>query len=153
SNAEATTDTIHAFGGSTPVDLAKLTGLGPSALIEPCFILGNFSYYFGIDRTMDASTQRQWNLVDTVNYSLGRHQLKFGADYRRLTPFAVPHNPNLVYAFLDENSVLNNSGLVQSGSNAPGYPLVQHFSLLAQDECEVSRSLSLSLWCMRVERN
>jgi len=145
SNAEATTDAIHAFGGSTPVDLAKLTGLGPSALIDPIFSLGNGSYFFGIDRTVDASTQRQWNLVDTVNYSLGRHQLKFGADYRRLTPFAVPHNPNLLYAFLDENSVLNNSGLVLSSSNAPGYPLIQNFSLFAQDEWKVSPRLSLSL--------
>ena len=41
-------------------------------------------------QSQETSIQRQWNLVDTVSYSLGRHQLKFGVDYRRLTPFAVP---------------------------------------------------------------
>src|SRR4029077_20508352 len=34
--------------------------------------------------------QHQVNLVDTVSVIEGRHQMKFGADYRRLAPSSSP---------------------------------------------------------------
>jgi hypothetical protein len=36
-----------------------------------------------------ANQQRQWNLVQTVSWLLAAHDLKFGIDYRRLSPVAT----------------------------------------------------------------
>ena len=44
---------------------------------------GNTSFSTGKDAT---NFQRQVNLIDNVAISAGSHQLKFGVDYRRLTP-------------------------------------------------------------------
>jgi hypothetical protein len=149
SNANTSSDTIHAFGGSTAVDFAKLAGFGPTGFVNPFFILGGGAYFLSIDQTNDAGTQRQWNLVDTVSYSVGRHQFKFGADYRRLTPLAVPHNPEVFYEFCcDQTAVQSNPPTTTDtlvGALAPGYPLTQNFSLFAEDEWKVTSRLNLSL--------
>ena len=151
SSSEAATHiAIGAFDGSVPVDLAKLTGLGPSATVEPFFCGANESFVaFGCTgylQGLTSSTQRQWNLVDTVSYSVGRHQLKFGADYRRLTPFAVPTNPNVSYTYSSLSSIENNNpDFVSVGVDAPAYPLSKNFSAFAQDEWRLSARLSLSM--------
>ncbi|HEY0378979.1 MAG TPA: carboxypeptidase regulatory-like domain-containing protein [Pyrinomonadaceae bacterium] len=44
---------------------------------------GNSSFFVGRDA---ANYQRQLNLVDNLSIFTGSHQLKFGVDYRRLTP-------------------------------------------------------------------
>ncbi len=36
--------------------------------------------------TFSANTQKQFNLVDTLSWNVGRHSFKFGFDYRRLAP-------------------------------------------------------------------
>src|SRR5277367_754809 len=44
-------------------------------------------YGMGVQQgTEFANVQRQLNFVDTFNWSAGAHQLKFGMDYRRLSP-------------------------------------------------------------------
>ncbi len=145
SNVVTSLQVVDALGGSTPVDLAQLSGLGAGSSVgvflcyDGCFEVGSFR---------QSGAQRQWNLVDTVSLSLGRHQFKFGADYRRLAPFAIPYNPNFNYFFLSESAVEQNGGnneVAQAQAQAPAYPLYTNFSAFAQDQWKVLPRLSLSL--------
>lgn len=51
------------------------------------FGLGSFS-----QGSVAKNLQRQINLIDNFSYTVNSHALKFGVDYRRLTPYARPVN-------------------------------------------------------------
>ena len=144
SSNEATSSSLIApFGGNTPANLAKLTGLGPQSYPILFFILGGKSV--GIYQREDSVVQRQWNFVDTASLSLGAHQFRFGVDYRRLAPFLVQPNPQSFYLYFSENAIeVNNSGLRIISANASIYPLYKNFSAFAQDEWKLSRRVTLS---------
>jgi Carboxypeptidase regulatory-like domain/TonB dependent receptor len=133
---------IKAFGGSTPVDMAAYLGLASTSFPQIILLLGNQQIF--LDQGLGKNQQRQWNLVDTVSYSAGAHQFKFGADYRRLTPLVVPTSA-LQYLFFSEPSV--ESGAYDFGNAlnaATAYPLYTNFSAFAQDDWKVSNRLTLS---------
>jgi hypothetical protein len=145
SNGVTDNTVINALGGSTPVNLAQLIGLGAgsSPMIYLCW-----NGCFAIQQERQLSAQRQWNLVDTVSLSLGRHQLKFGIDYRRLAPFDTPSDPYMIYLYgsiAGEGDVVTNSALTDFYVTAPAYPLYTNFSAFVQDDWKVSQRLSLSL--------
>jgi len=150
SNEAAQSDTIDAFGGSTPVDLAQVLGLNPGSW--PIVSLQYHGYSPTFFQDHNSGAQTQLNLVDTVVLSLGRHQFRVGGDYRRLAPFAVPTTPLLEYFYISESSVETNSAFTFPKAFAPAHPLYQNFSLFAQDEWKVAQRLSLSLG-MRWEVN
>lgn len=150
SNNVADSQVINSFGGNTPVDLAQLSGLGPSAQISALLFLGPNDA--GIEQTQLSGVQRQWNLVDSVGFAVGRHQLKFGLDYRRLTPTAINFNPSANYLYFGMSSVQTNSALAIAQSYAPAFPLYTNFSAFAQDEWSVTPRLGVSLG-MRWEVN
>src|SRR5260370_1291680 len=85
------TTSPNSFGGSTPVDLRQLTGLGPGSETDIFLFYGN--YFIQLFQSEPRGAQRQWNFVDTLSLSSGRHQFKFGVDYRRLAPFVTPPTP------------------------------------------------------------
>jgi hypothetical protein len=143
SNSTTQNQVIDELGGSTPVNLAQLTGLGAGAAPQAFLAYGGYS--IALNQQRQSGTQRQWNLVDTVNLSRGHHQFKFGVDFRRLTPFAIPSNPLLVYFYLSESAVQTNSPFTFPVATAPAYPLYKNFSAFVQDEWRVSPRLSLSM--------
>ena len=134
---------INSFGGNTPVDLLQLTGLGSAA--QPGVLLVYGGYTLAIGPTRVSAVQRQWNFVDTASFSSGRHRLKCGVDFRRLSPIATP--PNLIqsYLYLSENSVQTNDASVETIAVAPAYPLYKNFSAFAQDEWRLSQRVTLSM--------
>ena len=134
---------IDAFGGSTPADLQQLIGLGPGS--GPTVGLLYSGYVVGTTLFNQSGAQRQWNLIDTLSASLGRHQFIFGVDYRRLAPFAIPPNPEVDYFYFSESSVESNSPFTFSIAEATAYPLYKNFSAFAQDDWKVLQRLSLSL--------
>jgi Carboxypeptidase regulatory-like domain/TonB dependent receptor len=142
SNVTAFRSFFDAFAGSTPIDLLSTTGLSSAASVE----IG-LCYDFCIQPSQGQSSgaQRQWNLVDTLSYSIGRHQFKFGADYRRLAPFGIQASPFVDYFYFDSSGVTNNSASSIGQVNGPAYPLYKNFSVFAQDEWKVSPRLTLSL--------
>jgi hypothetical protein len=71
--------------------------------------------------------------------------LKFGADYRRLTPVATPFDPLSEYLYLSEANVEANSAFAFAESIATAYPLYRNFSVFAQDDWKVTSKLNLSL--------
>ena len=145
SNETTSNQVVDAFGGNTPVNLAQLAGLGfgSSELFFLCY--GNEGFCTALAQGPNAGTQKQWNFVDTISYSIGSHQLKFGGDYRRLAPFAVLTTPFVQYLYVFPGSVQSNSPFGLGQAFAPAYPLYRNFSAFAQDEWKVSQRLTLSM--------
>ena len=143
SNEVASRTVIDALGGSTPVDLVQLVGLpaGSAVSVYLCY-----DGCFPLQQSQAFTAQRQWNLVDTLSVSLGRHQLKFGVDYRRLAPSAAQPSPIVQYLYTSQADVQTNSlSSAFLDAHAPIYPLYANFSAFAQDEWRMSQRLSLSL--------
>jgi len=145
SNVVSDNTSVDGFGGSTPVNLSQLAGLGTGS--DPSVLLvfpGNNNV--ALSQALQPGAQRQWNLIDTVSLSLGRHQFKFGADYRRLTPFAANATPQVGYDYYSASEVTANTpGFTYVDPWAPGHPLYLNFSAFAQDQWRVSERLNLSL--------
>jgi len=144
SNGATESHATTAFGGSIPVNLRQLTGQRSRSEIQ--FDVNYNGYDAELLEAKEPVAQRQWNLVDTVNLSLGRHQFKFGLDYRRLAPFAIVSTPFVGYFFLSQSDIqTNDSPFIFPESFAPAYPLYMNFSAFAQDDWKVSQRFSLSL--------
>jgi len=143
SNQVTSGTVVDTFGGSTPVNLRQLTGLGANSHSEVTLLYGG--YDIGLFQENPSGAQRQWNLVDTISLTWGRHQVKFGFDYRRLAPFAVPPNPVVPYFYISQSGVEVNSAFTAGEAYAPVHPLYMNISAFAQDALKVSQRLSLSL--------
>jgi len=142
SNDATSRNVIDAFGGSTPIDLAAVSGLIEGSEADAIFLYSGYLLY--LDQQQSSGSQHQWNLIDTVSFSTGRHQFKFGVDFRRLTPTAVQANPAAIYYFLSQSQVETNSPFINTGAFAPFYPLYRNFSAFAQDEWRMSQRLTVS---------
>jgi hypothetical protein len=97
--------------------------------------------------------QRQINLVDTFSVATGKHQLKFGIDYRRLLPRYGPP----VYT---QGSVFRGATALETGkastvilnAREEAEPLFTNFSAFWQDAWRAGRRLTLT-YGMRWEVN
>jgi hypothetical protein len=142
SNETTLSYAIDNFGGAQPVNLAQR---GYQVILD--LVLGtSFTHVPGINQSNSDNSQRQWNFVDALSFSRGHHQLKFGIDYRRLTPVLSAYHSTEVYYYLSPSSIQTNSvseGLAQSA--VPAYPLYTNFSAFGQDEWRLSSRLILSL--------
>ena len=78
------------------MNLVELSGLGQGSAATVFLLYGG--YDISLIQSPASAVQKQWNFVDTVDLSWGRQHLKFGIDYRRLTPVATP--PGLAQAYL-----------------------------------------------------
>ena len=66
---------------------------------------------FGPEGNSPQSTiQNTYQLLENLSYTAGRHQLKFGVDYRRLLPLSLPQN-GLLYGPGSINNVIKKEGL------------------------------------------
>jgi hypothetical protein len=135
---------IGTFGGSTPVDLRQSVGFGSGS----CVVFGLTIVAPGslLRQCPLSGAQRQWNLVEALTLSLGDHQFKFGADYRRLAPFSASGTPQAAYYYSAESQIISNSPAeTVVATQDPGYPLYKNFSAFMRDDWRVSQRLSLSL--------
>lgn len=80
---------MDGFGGAVPVPDSSLFPIGysPAASLFELFILGAGEFARG-KQAIDE--QRQINLIDNLSVARRSHQLKFGVDYRWLSPFSSP---------------------------------------------------------------
>ncbi len=142
----------ESFGGSTPTDLSALI---PSQYMTPTsqgnFVL-NFAGRTGVGTPQvnliqgAVFDQRQFNIINNTSYAAGDHQLKFGVDYRRLTPILALNEYVLQVLFTNQAQVLNNAaatGNVVTQTRAD--PIYQNFSAYVQDAWKVSPRLTLNL--------
>ncbi len=139
---------IQSFGGGEAVNLAQLQGINAAA--NPGYNV-TVALEFGpvpplLTQGTQSGEQRQWNLVDTLSLSIGTHQLKFGIDYRRLSPIQRPYSPYPAYYYYSDASVQANSVDVGVGqSQAVAYPVYINFSTFAQDDWRLTPRLNLSM--------
>ena len=80
---------LDGFGGAVPVPDSSLfpPGYLPATSLFELFILGAGEFARG---KQAVDEQRQINLIDNLSVVKGSHQLKFGLDYRWLSPFSSP---------------------------------------------------------------
>lgn len=144
------------FGGATAPTLSQLIPpsegitVDPSAIGYELNVIGLGIADFG---RVSANIQRQLNSVDNFSVVAGKHALKFGVDYRRLTPLSRP--PDYIQLpvfcgvascpFLPTTYLLSQTALeavVVSDQNVP--ILFNNYSLYAQDTWAVTPRLTLT---------
>jgi hypothetical protein len=142
------------FGGAAP--------LPDSALFPPGFSSANSYFGFeisGVGELIQGVTstdeQRQFNVVDNLSVSVGSHQMKFGGDYRWLSPFT---NSGSYEQFVEFKGVsacpaqpcTEMSGYALSGtalvagvfSRQPNALLAHNYSFYGQDTWKITPRLT-----------
>jgi Carboxypeptidase regulatory-like domain/TonB-dependent Receptor Plug Domain len=151
-NAVTLRDDLDAFGGAV-VPRASQVFLQPNR--DPSnenlgFVVNDLWFAWGVG---SADVQRQFNLVGSAGLLVGSHQMKFGADYRRMLPlFAGSSSEQSV--FLSPDDLVADMALFYSVTSSDGVrrePIISNLSLFAQDTWRVSPSLTLT-YGLRFER-
>jgi Carboxypeptidase regulatory-like domain/TonB-dependent Receptor Plug Domain len=92
------------------------------------------------------TTQRQFNIIDTLSLTTGAHQWKFGADYRRLSPILSPRAYTLgVFFFTPEELITSVASIAAISADIETRPIYHEFSAFARDSWRVSPRLTLDL--------
>jgi hypothetical protein len=150
SHAKGATDVNPAnFGGAkAPSDqylFSSNPGVSSGNAVFLVYMLdGSSGYYVGNDVT---NHQKQVNIVDSLDWSRGSHGLKFGLDYRRLSPtngyrpWEIDYLANsfeeLAQGKIFEARVISNDAAVLR-------PVFTNVSLYAQDAWRVKPRLTLT---------
>ena len=95
---------------------------------------------------LGAGLQRQTNVTDNLTASLAGHQMKFGIDYRRLSPISnvLPYQVQYVFSSLS-NVLENTTPIVYVNSTTTNVQLVfANWSLFAQDSWKATRTLTIT---------
>jgi len=136
------------FGGAVPLTDAEMYPSG--------FSTANGSFEFNIQSAgglanglYGTDEQRQINFIDNFTWTKGSHQLKFGVDYRWLSPFTRPFTYFQVVGFAGvtagSGGVLSGAALyAETGSNQTTAFLTQNFSSYGQDTWKLNQRLSLT---------
>jgi Carboxypeptidase regulatory-like domain/TonB-dependent Receptor Plug Domain len=136
------------FAGSNAVNLFTLQGLetGQPAGVEVVLLLpGGAGYFPALTQTNSLGKRHQYNVVDGLSVSAGRHQLKFGIDYRRLDATGEFLNPSTEYVYESISSLQSNAANLAFGeAYARVHPYFQNFSAYGQDEWRVAPHVVLS---------
>jgi hypothetical protein len=140
--------TADNFGGAVPYQ--------PSAFFTSptSFTTDNTLFGFGIFTGTNtfsyvgsntSNEQRQTNTVNSISYVIGSHVLKFGVDYRHLSPVFDPREFNTAAFFNDTADVLTDSPLlIQSQASRHGTMFFNNLGVFAQDTWKISRRLTLT---------
>jgi outer membrane receptor protein involved in Fe transport len=134
---------LDSFGGAIPVTAQQIAAGAPAGL-QPATIVqfANGSYTAG---QFNDNLQRQINILDNFSYILNSHNLKFGFDYRRLTPVYRARDYQAAFLFLDEPAVRTGLATVAQVLGIQSTrPVFNNFSLYAQDTWQASKRLSLT---------
>ena len=138
---------IDDFGGAV---------IPPQSSLYPSFTTRDNGYfYFEVNATgsntlsdglFSDNKQRQFNIVNSTSVTFGGHTVKFGVDYRRLTP--VSFSGAYKRAFLPDNiqDVINNQEAFAQiiAPQVTLRPIYNNFSLFAQDTWRVNSRLTLT---------
>lgn len=138
-----TVEALDSFGGAVP--------LTPSLLLGSLPIVSTHGEFYTFDTNnlemgpLERSRASQLNLVDNLSVLTGRHELKFGGDYRAL--FTIT-NPAANYLSYGADSVLDFTSSQQAGlfasTSARSRFLTQSLSIFAQDSWKLTSRLMLT---------
>jgi hypothetical protein len=133
------------FGGAVPLSSVPFPAQFNSSnglLLFDIFGLSGGNYYVG---QSGQSVQRQINVVDNLSLQKGTHALKFGVDFRRLTPLIDPPLYNQFVFFADVPSAAAGSpefSEIQANRNTTF--LFRNLGMFAQDTWRFSQALTLT---------
>jgi len=133
------------FGGAVP--LAPLPFPSPFTAENASFFVGIFSLNGGqYDAGANVrNVQRQVNLVDNMAIQSGSHSLKFGVDFRRLSPAYAPYLYGQLAFFNDVPSAeQGNLSFSEVQSLAGATLLFRNLGIFAQDTWHIAPRLTLT---------
>jgi hypothetical protein len=140
-------EVLDSFGGAVPPPASAVFPSGRTAQDSDfVFFLGGSGLFYIVGDNVINNLQRQVSLIDNLSVITGAHQLKFGFDYRRLSPVNVP--PDYAQQVLFFGGVtqavtgIANLVLVQA-RNFPGLSL-DNLSIYSQDTWKAARRLTLT---------
>ena len=139
--------TLDNFGGAVPPPDSVLYPSGASPQNSSLIFFGDFNP-FGlkfITGTVGDNLQRQINVTDNVSVIFGAHQMKFGLDYRRLSPEngIAPYQAQYVFGSLS-NILANMMPQAYIISRTPATLVFSNWSLFAQDSWKATRTLTIT---------
>jgi Carboxypeptidase regulatory-like domain/TonB dependent receptor len=133
------------FGGAVPLTSAPFPS--PYTTQNAAFIFAIFGMsqpYLQIGSTA-RNAQRQINLVDGLSVEKGSHNLKFGIDFRRLSPSHDPGLYSQAPIFLNVPSAIAGTlGFASLQSLRSSTFLLQNLGLFAQDSWRVNPRLTIT---------
>ena len=148
----STSLTLDDFGGAVPLAVEQFGAPGGQTDAGLQFlILGGVSTSLGLGRGAD-NQQRQFNLVDNLSVTRSSHQLKFGVDYRRLSPVYRPAEYFQQVTFPAGSEPFDNPAVREGKASqvsiyADGgarFPLFTNVSAFAQDAWQPAARLTLT---------
>ena len=151
SHAKGSTTVVPTtFGGATIPSNAYLFQSDPTYNIQTSvfslfFNDGTTDYYVGNDAT---NHQRQLNYVDTLSWVRGKHNFKFGVDFRHLTPTNGYRPWDIGYDFDTVQSLVQTQvpdyASVDTTDTSELKPVFNDLSLFAQDAWQLTPRLALN---------
>ena len=139
--------TLDNFGGAVPLTASNLPFPGSFTSANSTFTMGIFTLAGGFLQVGRSAhnVQRQINIIDNVSIQKGSHSLKFGADYRRLTPSFGPPNYFQEAAFFDVAPAQSGNlgfGFLQTGLDVG--VVLNNLGVFAQDSWRLRRRLTVT---------
>lgn len=146
--------TLDTFAGATLPTAAMYAQMFPTSYgastLNSTFVfglytgsdLGDWSWQVG---TYVANTQRQFNLVDNVSWTAGKHVFKFGVDWRELFPIAAPYTYSQTIAYYDMSGAASGvptMGIAQSDDQVTVH--IPNYSFYGQDTWRLSKKLTVN---------
>ncbi len=135
---------LDSFGGAVPPPSNLLFGsLSSQDNLASLFIGGTNLYFTG---SSVRNTTRQINFSDDFSFSVGTHQMKYGADYRVIDLRSAPHQHSVGFSAASVQQFLSSNGQVSmsTATSASARVRSQSLSLFAQDTWNVSRRVTLT---------
>jgi hypothetical protein len=133
------------FGGATPPASFPFPNSFSTANALFEFTVGGLSNGYLTAGTNATNIQQQINLVDSLSIQKGSHDLKFGIDYRRLTPSFDPALYTQEPIFADVPSAVENDLLFAAVGSARNSTLrLENLGLFAQDTWRVTPRLTMT---------
>ena len=128
------------FGGKAPIG-------GNTTFASWSFFSSSYPNTFNLsvgDQTQNAS--RSLNITDNLSWSRGKHMLKFGVDYRRLSSTLAPKDYNLSVSANTLNSLETNvMDSVSVSGNRQATLNYDNVSFYAQDGWRVTPRLTVDM--------
>jgi len=137
--------TLDSFGGAQP--LSSLGFPSPYDAHNSQLVFGIFALTDGflLEGLTRQTIQRQINVVDNISVQAGSHSLKFGVDFRRLSPISRPFLYSQFPGFNDVPSAQTGSLAFSSiESQANAVFLFHNLSFFAQDTWRARSRLTLT---------
>lgn len=148
SSTGSSLDSLDDFGGATPVNLLQLqsidTATYPSASVGFGLFFPGYEPQLADQRA--SQPQYAWNVTDSTTFTTGRHTLKVGVDFRRISSHINAYTPYVFSAFDSSTGVLTNTSEYGLAEVTPvAYPAYSNFALYIQDELKANKRLNLSI--------